>query len=52
MLKPEQAEAELLAKRLLKEETLKLIADREKLTNGESYLLVKDVLEGLVNLRF
>lgn len=51
-LKPEQAEAELLAKRLLKEETLKLIADKGKLTNGESYLLIKDVLENLVNLRF
>lgn len=52
MLKPEQAEAELLAKRLVKEETLKLIADKEKLTNGEAYLLVKDALESLVNLRF
>lgn len=52
MLKPEQAEAELLAKRLVKEETLKLIADKEKLSNGEAYLLVKDALESLVNLRF
>lgn len=52
MLKPEQAEAELISKRLVKEETLKLIADKQKLTNGEAYLLVKDVLESLVNLRF
>lgn len=52
MLKPEEAEAEILTKRLVKEDTLKLIADKEKLTNGEAYLLVKDVLESLVNLRF
>lgn len=51
-VKPEQAAAELTAKHLVKEETLGLIADKEKLTNGEAYLLVKDVLEGLVNLRF
>lgn len=51
-LKPEDAEKTLLDKHLLKEETLKLIADKQKLSNGEAYLLVKDVLEGLVNLRF
>jgi hypothetical protein len=51
-LKPEQAVQELQANRLLQEETLKLIADKEKLSNGEAYLLVKDILAGLANLRF
>lgn len=51
-IKPEQAEAELINKRLLKQETVSLISDKAKLTNGDAYLLVKDILEGLVNLRF
>ncbi|WP_438444275.1 FAD-dependent oxidoreductase [Gorillibacterium sp. sgz5001074] len=51
-VKPEQAEQELTAKRLLKPETVKLIANKQSLTNGEAYLLIKDLTEGLVNVRF
>lgn len=52
MLEPAEAEQQLLDKRLIQPETLELISDRAQLTNGEAYLLVKDILEGLVNLRF
>lgn len=51
-LKPEQAEQELLAKKLLSPDTIKLIANKQALTNGEAYLLVKDITEGLANVRF
>lgn len=49
---PEQAEKDLTAKRLLKPETVQLIADKQKLTNGDAWLILKDLLEGLVNIRF
>lgn len=48
----EKAEQELLAKRLLKQETVRQIADRQKLTNGDAFMLLKDLLENLVNVRF
>ncbi|MDF2925056.1 MAG: FAD-dependent oxidoreductase [Paenibacillaceae bacterium] len=51
-IKSEQAVQELTAKSLLKEETVKLISDKQKLSNGEAYLLVKDAVEILGNLRF
>lgn len=51
-VKLEQAEQDLTAKGLLKAETVKLIADPQKLTNGEAYLLLKDSVEGLTNRRF
>lgn len=48
----DKAEQELTAKGLIKSETLALIADKQKLTNGEAYLLLKDLLQGTVNVRF
>lgn len=48
----ENAQAELEKRRLLTQDTVNLIADKMKLTYGEAYLVLKDALEGLVNLRF
>lgn len=48
----DKAQQELEAKRLLSSKTVGLIADKQKLTNGEAYLILKDVLEGLANVRF
>lgn len=48
----DKAEQELVSKNLLSAKTIEQIADRQKLTNGEAYLILKDVLEGLINLRF
>lgn len=48
----EQAEKDLIAKRLLKPETVQQITDKQKLTNGDAYMILKDFLEVLVNIRF
>lgn len=48
----EKAEQELLAKKLIRPETVQQIKDKEKLTNGDAFMLLKDMLETLVNVRF
>jgi len=42
--KPEQALAELQAKGWVSEETLSLVKDRAKLTNGDAFMLIRDVV--------
>jgi len=44
---PEQAPALLQQRGFLSAETLKLIDDKEKLTNGDTYMLIKDLHDGL-----
>ncbi|UKS27769.1 FAD-dependent oxidoreductase [Paenibacillus sp. HWE-109] len=42
-----EAQAKLVENKLLTEATLKLIADKTKLTNGDTYLIIRDVKTGL-----
>jgi hypothetical protein len=42
-----EAQAKLIENKLLKEATLNLIADKQKLTNGDTYLLIKDLKIGV-----
>lgn len=44
---PDQAVTVLEQKGLLSADTLKLIGNQQKLTNGDTYLLIKDLQEGL-----
>ncbi|MBO9610016.1 MAG: FAD-dependent oxidoreductase [Paenibacillaceae bacterium] len=48
----DNAKDELLAKKVLTPETVAMIADPQKLTNGESYMMLRDALQSLVNVRF
>lgn len=48
----EQALEVLLDKGIVKPDTLDLIADPTGLTNGESYMLLLDLLERVVNIKF
>lgn len=48
----DNAEAELIAKGIVKKATVDGFADKEKLTNGDTYMMLKDALERLANLRF
>lgn len=44
---PADAQAKLVASKLLNEASLSLIADKQKLTNGDTYVLIKDLKVGL-----
>ncbi|MGG1555711.1 FAD-dependent oxidoreductase [Paenibacillus ferrarius] len=44
---PAEAQAKLVASKLLNEASLSLIADKQKLTNGDTYVLIKDLKVGL-----
>ncbi|RTE08274.1 FAD-dependent oxidoreductase [Paenibacillus whitsoniae] len=44
---PAEAQAKLVANKLLNEASLSLIADKQKLTNGDTYVLIKDLKVGL-----
>lgn len=48
----EEAQAELESKGLLNKETVAGIENPEELTNGDSYMIFKDVLERLVGVKF
>lgn len=48
----DKAQQELEAKHLLNAKTIEQISDKQKLTNGDAYLILKDVLENLVSVRF
>lgn len=41
----EEAKAELLRRKWLRESTLQMIRDPDKLTNGDAYMLIRDVTE-------
>ncbi len=43
----EAAQTELLQKGLLQQSTIDLISDKNSLTNGESYMMIKDLKEAL-----
>lgn len=47
-----KAQAELLAKGVITQASLDTIANKQSLTNGDVYMLFKDMLERLVNVRF
>ncbi|OPH48540.1 hypothetical protein BC351_08725 [Paenibacillus ferrarius] len=44
---PNEAQAKLIEGKLLTDATLKLIADKQKLTNGDTFLMIKDLKIGL-----
>ncbi|WP_040950049.1 FAD-dependent oxidoreductase [Gorillibacterium massiliense] len=48
---PDNAETEITAKGIIKKETVDGIVDKEKLTNGEVWMLYRDMLERVVNLK-
>ncbi|WP_276356025.1 FAD-dependent oxidoreductase [Cohnella caldifontis] len=51
-VKPDQALDELIAKKWVTESSLALIHDRGRLTNGDSFMLVRDVAEQYVGAKF
>ncbi len=42
-----EAQSKLMENKLLTEATVKLIADKQKLTNADTYLLIKDLKVGV-----
>ncbi|WJH32578.1 FAD-dependent oxidoreductase [Paenibacillus sp. CC-CFT747] len=49
---PEEAEQKAVSMRVVTDKTVSLITDKQKLTKGETYLILKDVLEAMANVRF
>lgn len=49
---PENAQAELLSKGLINKSTIALIADPNKLTDGDVFMMLKDTVETLTGVRF
>lgn len=47
-----EAQEELEKRGLLRAETIKLIENKDSLTNGEMYMIIKDVVEHLVGIEF
>lgn len=48
----EQAQSELIDKGLLKQSTIDMIKDQGQLTNGETFMMLKDTLERIVGVKF
>jgi hypothetical protein len=46
----QNSQAELVKQKLLTQATIDLIANKDALTNGEVYMVLKDLLAGKVNL--
>lgn len=48
----DKAQAELQKKGLLTKDTVDMIENKEELTDGDSYMILKDVVESLVGIQF